>query len=129
MLAMYLSDEFIFVLFRTYMGLGVVVLFCFFFSSRRRHTRCALVTGFRRVLFRSDIGHRSAAGLDHLGHRVFGEEEHALGIDREDPVPFILAQIDVASLPRHARAGDRSEEHTSELKSLTRTSYAAYCLT
>src|SRR3546814_7441548 len=25
----------------------------FFFSSRRRHTRCALVTGVRRVLFRS----------------------------------------------------------------------------
>src|SRR3546814_18451584 len=25
----------------------------FLFSSRRRHTRCALVTGFRRVLFRS----------------------------------------------------------------------------
>src|SRR3546814_3891530 len=25
----------------------------FFFSSRRRHTRCALVTGFRRVLLRS----------------------------------------------------------------------------
>src|SRR3546814_10617921 len=23
----------------------LVVLFCFFFSSRRRHTRCALVTG------------------------------------------------------------------------------------
>src|SRR3546814_7969691 len=31
----------------------------FFFSSRRRHTRCALVTGFRRVLFRSQ-GLRSA---------------------------------------------------------------------
>src|SRR3546814_8806151 len=27
----------------------------FFFSSRRRHTICALVTGFRRVLFRSKI--------------------------------------------------------------------------
>src|SRR3546814_20908956 len=26
-----------------------------FFSSRRRHTRCALVLEFRRVLFRSDI--------------------------------------------------------------------------
>src|SRR3546814_8408871 len=25
----------------------------FFFASRRRHTRCALVTGVRRVLFRS----------------------------------------------------------------------------
>src|SRR3546814_6044506 len=28
-------------------------LFFFFFSSRRRHTRCALVMEFRRVLFRS----------------------------------------------------------------------------
>src|SRR3546814_16744785 len=26
---------------------------CFFFSSRRRHTRCALVTGVQSVLFRS----------------------------------------------------------------------------
>src|SRR3546814_2190902 len=25
--------------------LGVFIMFCFFFSSRRRHTRCALVTG------------------------------------------------------------------------------------
>src|SRR3546814_4633057 len=28
----------------------------FFFSSRRRHTRCALVTGVQRVLFRSFTG-------------------------------------------------------------------------
>src|SRR3546814_9646821 len=27
----------------------------FFFSSRRRHTRCALVTGVQRVLFRSQL--------------------------------------------------------------------------
>src|SRR3546814_3310152 len=27
----------------------------FFFSSRRRHTRCALVTGVQRVLFRSSL--------------------------------------------------------------------------
>src|SRR3546814_16031882 len=31
----------------------VSVFFFFFFSSRRRHTRCALVMEFRRVLFRS----------------------------------------------------------------------------
>src|SRR3546814_3737853 len=37
----------------------------FFFSSRRRHTRCALVTGFRRVLFRSHIGH-----TDRTIHRI-----------------------------------------------------------
>src|SRR3546814_12243656 len=30
-----------------------VIMFSFFFSSIRRHTRCALVTGVRRVLFRS----------------------------------------------------------------------------
>src|SRR3546814_5756701 len=30
-----------------------VTCLVFFFSSRRRHTRCALVTEFRRVLFRS----------------------------------------------------------------------------
>src|SRR3546814_20666066 len=28
---------------------------CFVFSSRRRHTRCALVTGVQRVLFRSPV--------------------------------------------------------------------------
>src|SRR3546814_6021316 len=30
-------------------------MYFLFFSSRRRHTRCALVTGFRRVLFRSVV--------------------------------------------------------------------------
>src|SRR3546814_14559094 len=44
----------------------------FFFSSRRRHTRCALVTGFRRVLFRSkdepdddgEAQHRQGVGAE-----------------------------------------------------------------
>src|SRR3546814_7298917 len=31
-------------------------MYLFFFASRRRHTRCALVTGVRRVLFRSQGG-------------------------------------------------------------------------
>src|SRR3546814_2580201 len=43
-------------------GFGFVLLF-FFFSSRRRHTRCALVTGVQRVLFRSG----AAAGALLLG--------------------------------------------------------------
>src|SRR3546814_4968106 len=34
--------------------LCVVSLLMCFFSSRRRHTRCALVTGVQRVLFRSE---------------------------------------------------------------------------
>src|SRR3546814_13112181 len=32
-----------------------VVSVVFFFSSRRRHTRCALVTGVQTVLFRSSV--------------------------------------------------------------------------
>src|SRR3546814_15692259 len=39
----------------------------FFFSSRRRHTRCALVTEFRRVLFRSSVDFEHA--LPRLMHR------------------------------------------------------------
>src|SRR3546814_372853 len=31
-----------------------MIISLFFFSSRRRHTRCALVTGVQRVLFRSE---------------------------------------------------------------------------
>src|SRR3546814_13550243 len=51
------------------------VWFCFFFSSRRRHTRCALVTGVRRVLFRS-----LAALLTNLdeGDVLFVDEIHRL---------------------------------------------------
>src|SRR3546814_4801433 len=30
---------------RVVMLLGLELMYCFFFSSRRRHTRCALVTG------------------------------------------------------------------------------------
>src|SRR3546814_7740228 len=42
-----------------------IFAFYFFFSSRRRHTRFALVTEFRRVLFRSmslDAEYNAAAG-------------------------------------------------------------------
>src|SRR3546814_3602442 len=34
----------------------------FFFSSRRRHTRCALVMEFRRVLFRSKANQLGSLG-------------------------------------------------------------------
>src|SRR3546814_19247709 len=37
----------------------IIYFFVFFFSSRRRHTRCALVMEFRRVLFRSNARARS----------------------------------------------------------------------
>src|SRR3546814_1653338 len=39
----------------------------------------------------------------------------------------IIAQF-VSGQPTHSRAGSRSEEHTSELQSLMRISYAVFCL-
>src|SRR3546814_12599830 len=41
-----------------------MTLDCFFFSSRRRHTRCALVTEFRRVLFRSHVQRLRVTAFD-----------------------------------------------------------------
>src|SRR3546814_5861362 len=47
-----------------------------------------------------------------------GEHDgNALGIEAPDIVPELLAKLDI-----------RSEEHTSELQSLMRISYAVFCL-
>src|SRR3546814_1310289 len=49
-----------------------------------------------------------------------------------DPSPEALAGLLARHLrpptPAHIRPQDRSEEHTSELQSLMRTSYAVFCL-
>src|SRR3546814_10236807 len=68
------------------------VLGFFFFSSRRRHTRCALVTGFRRVLFRSDFP-AITFEEETLSYRAFDRETNRIanelaahGVGREDRV-------------------------------------------
>src|SRR3546814_10387084 len=87
------------------------VLPVFFFSSRRRHTRCALVTGVQTC---------------------------ALPISRQCDPPY----LNHITTPRGAvkrvywsdrtpasgvrSTANRSEEHTSELQSLMRTSYAVF---
>src|SRR3546814_9474863 len=40
----------------------------------------------------------------------------------------VLAPIKLESFPRRERQGHRSAEHTSDLQSLMRTSYAVLCL-
>src|SRR3546814_5265473 len=111
------------------------VLFVCFFSSRRRHTRCALVTGVQTCAL--PISGTSAialaltafvAGGDHLlvADCVYGPTRKFLtdvlarfGVEVEYFRPDIGAEI--AGLCR-------SEEHTSELQSLMRISYAVFCL-
>src|SRR3546814_6854567 len=96
------------------------ILLCFFFSSRRRHTRCALVTGVQTCALPicHPDGHRHPDGAR---HRV-GDHERRV---RRGPQSQRNARAAGASSRREEC---RSEEHTSELQSLMRISYAVFCL-
>src|SRR3546814_16841174 len=55
-------------------------MFCFFFSSRRRHTRCALVTGVQTCalpIYRRRGQHRPGRERATGEHERAGEEERA----------------------------------------------------
>src|SRR3546814_1409845 len=142
---------------------------CFFFASRRRHTRCALVTGVqtcalpisvernREITGRTDrsfefyapdalirdaltdrgaareirgqrLGNARTQHIDALQHAFI---HHVKGIDVEVPARALQletgfqAEFDIGDLFLSAY---RSEEHTSELQSLMRISYAVFCL-
>src|SRR3546814_10010509 len=144
-----------------------------FVSSRRRHTRCALVTGVRRVLFRS-VRNNWAAAPNRLGCWRDGRSGTGRGTDMvaavakddagrpaESPAgpqapaswrariswaffdwanqpyftvittfifaPYFTARVIGDPIEGQSLWG-RSEEHTSELQSLMRISYAVFCL-
>src|SRR3546814_1251690 len=141
--------------------------FCikFFFASRRRHTRCALVTGVqtcalpisrdgeRDTAVRAEPGRagpRPAAVRHGVGNAEANcrRRERALcplwrGLAGPDPCFLLMARefaaqcrIEIGVKPRPGldslicrSPGARSEEHTSELQSLMRRSYAVFCLT
>src|SRR3546814_9433982 len=144
-------------------------IFCFFFfSSRRRHTRCALVTGvqtcalpilsrwveeslhphFRLALKADQVIYDSKTEHQRLELFENGSFGRVLTLDgvvqTTERDEFIYHEM-LAHLPilAHGAAkkvliiggGDgglleevRSEEHTSELQSLMRISYAVFCL-
>src|SRR3546814_4304229 len=120
----------------------------FFFSSRRRHTRCALVTGVQTCAL--PISADVPLAIDHFRYFagcIRAEEGGISTIDADtiayhfrEPLgvvgqiipwnfPLLMAAWKIA--PALA-AGNctviRSEEHTSELQSLMRISYAVFCL-
>src|SRR3546814_8221816 len=140
-------------------------MFFFFVSSRRRHTRCALVTGvqtcalpiFWMYLPRHDgplvdpvpAVERSApaagAGetvllvdddpivrlfvgelLGELGYGAIEASDGAAAVDllRSD----VRIDLLVTDIGLSGGMNGRSEEHTSELQSLMRNSYAVFCL-
>src|SRR3546814_7970519 len=139
-------------------GNFILLLCFFFFSSRRRHTRCALVTGvqtcalpiyretssirpdpigkpgkprlFSRVNIdilqpsRESLESRrvEASAFDRSFKRVGGQRTKFLVIHRTE------RRSDDPHIRWQQTVGLRSEEHTSELQSLMRISYADFCL-
>src|SRR3546814_3014387 len=109
----------------------------FFFSSRRRHTRCALVTGVQTCALPIC---RSALWLAAPLAFAFGSPTLHAREEADLPPAAIVGdvptQLPVNARPRHyaisitpdADKLSRSEEHTSELQSLMRISYAVFCL-
>src|SRR3546814_8803890 len=101
-----------------------LMCFFFFFSSRRRHTRCALVTGVQTCAL--PISTILTASMFALVFRGLGGDEHVEAVLAAMPggpdgaLLFVMALIFLL--------GCRSEEHTSELQSLMRISYAVFCL-
>src|SRR3546814_7002157 len=119
-------------------------MLCFFFSSRRRHTRCALVTGVQTCALPIS-GHEMPAGKPqcHRWSSLFPGrfDGPSLLVDQYDTngISWIRkASTNFDAFGRCRRAGrpgemeercrKRSEEHTSELQSLMRISYAVFCL-
>src|SRR3546814_4263180 len=140
----------------------------FFFSSRRRHTRCALVTGVQTcalpifsgiegvqtITSRSEDGEsdisiefRPGRSIDEAANDVRDRIGGVLDELPDDADPPEVRKVDADASPiiwfNITAPGwtslqisdyvdrylvDRSEEHTSELQSLMRISYAVFCL-
>src|SRR3546814_2503539 len=114
----------------------------FFFSSRRRHTRCALVTGVQTcalpistttggvtgkpVSLGGSLGRVEATGR---GVYVVGcEAARDGGVPIEGARGVIQGFGNVGGTAARLFYEARSEEQTSELQSLMRFSYAVFCL-
>src|SRR3546814_5957498 len=102
----------------------------FFFSSRRRHTRCALVTGVQTcalpiwgIACDARENGRGARGKKCFDQSL--ESFHKLGTLDIAPPDSHKRIAETGQVPHSAL---RSEEHTSELQSLMRNSYAVFCL-
>src|SRR3546814_3869317 len=135
----------------------------FFISSRRRHTRCALVTGVqtcalpistpgrvahRRPVHAEDRTRPTLADAEQLPsmldslplsggpHQFFAATSFSTALSSMASASSRLSRAFSSSSTFSLRACDtsmppylaRSEEHTSELQSLMRISYAVFCL-
>src|SRR3546814_4594503 len=105
----------------------------FFFSSRRRHTRCALVTGVQTCalpIFRGQMVDIVHDRPEYLARRyLVGAAPRHLAAFEDRLQRGAAARYAALHRADRAAADRRSEEQTSELQSLMRNSYAVFCLT
>src|SRR3546814_5603636 len=116
-----------------------------FFTSRRRHTRCALVTGVQTCALPISTGapHEFLKVIYQGGDKLyvpvenievlsrFGSESEGVELDRLGGAAWQARKARVKERIKEmadALIKVRSEEHTSELQSLIRISYAVFCL-
>src|SRR3546814_8756101 len=113
----------------------LIIFFCF--SSRRRHTRCALVTGVQTCALPISIPRPAPPVLRAAHGRIGGHKGGVSSWDHSSRAPYGRAggagKPDVRACkasrcPDPSNRIGRSEEHTSELQSLMRISYAVFCL-
>src|SRR3546814_7254506 len=122
----------------------------FFFSRRRRHTRCALVTGVQTCALPIFVVRLETAGgvmSRVVFKKVLDPEDSVVEVELAPDSRWLSKDIRVVcSVVVASTRGDlgtlspvhpgsrvwtqawRSEEHTSELQSLMRISYAVCCL-
>src|SRR3546814_6050349 len=138
----------------------IYLYFSFFFSSRRRHTRCALVTGvqtcalpichiapcaaadhqmeqpcyrpfgiaaFYKAHFRPSLRHPL---LDHakIDAAFACPDDSGQNVFPSKPMVELPARLPALAHLNKRSAQPRTEEHTSELQSLMRISYAVFGL-
>src|SRR3546814_8614483 len=120
------------------MSSSMLYVFVFCFSSRRRHTRCALVTGVQTcalpISWDYAKDHPGGGGFEaYLGNSLSYYSQQLEGPAASQSVERTLV-VDKGRAYHSAyfemlgEQGYRSEEHTSELQSLMRISYAVFCL-
>src|SRR3546814_4090490 len=124
----------------------IVSIVCiFFFSSRRRHTRCALVTGVQTCALPICPVNKICPSPSPSVRRIVSPyiAQHSCG-QLARPCSTSSSITDCSHMPMSDHCGGpmmreqwrksitgaskRSEEHTSELQSLMRSSYAVFCL-
>src|SRR3546814_2417854 len=113
---------------------------CFVFSSIRRHTRCALGTGVQTcalpICYRIVAGGVGHSFLPYRSGKDWGPLMTTL-VQKKRTSAIVMALVAAgmlalgfAAVPLYRMFCQvtRSEEHTSELQSLMRISYAVFCL-